>query len=54
MKKQTNLTSNIDREINEQTIQTYRSPEVYDLGKASKLLQGGSSLGKDNFNQTQW
>jgi hypothetical protein len=34
--------------------QTYRSPEIADLGKASELLQGGASVGRDNSNQTQW
>jgi hypothetical protein len=58
--QQPSLTSDIEnlqiaepmRKVNGQ--QTYRSPEVVDLGKASELLQGGSSIGRDNFNQTQW
>ena len=60
MTQQTSLTSDIEnpqvvepaRTVNGQ--QTYRSPEIVDLGKASELLQGGSSLGLDNFYQTQW
>ena len=60
MTQQTSLTSDIEnpqvvepaRKVNGQ--QTYRSPEIVDLGKASELLQGGSSLGLDNFYQTQW
>jgi hypothetical protein len=28
--------------------QTYRTPEVVDLGKASELLQGGACTGRDH------
>jgi len=31
---------------------TYRSPEVADLGKASKLLQGGARVGGDGSSLT--
>ncbi len=31
---------------------TYRSPEVADLGKASKLLQGGARTGGDGSSLT--
>lgn len=30
----------------------YRKPEIVDLGKATRILQGGSIVGHDNFNQT--
>lgn len=59
MAQQTSLTSDVEnpqvvepvRGVNGQ--QTYRSPEVIDLGKASELLQGGCMYGYDNFYQTQ-
>lgn len=34
--------------------QSYRIPEVVDLGKANELLQGGGPIGLDSFYQTQW
>jgi len=56
--QQTSLTSDIENlQVGEtaRTVtgqQTYRSPEVVDLGKASELLQGGCHYGADNFRQT--
>lgn len=58
MAQQTSLTSDVEnlqvvelaREVNGQ--QTYRSPEVVDLGKASELLQGGGCTGRDGSNLT--
>lgn len=62
MKKQTDLTKNVKtshvvesvHNVAEQSVQTYRSPEIVDLGKASKLLQGGNVAGRDNFWQTYY
>jgi hypothetical protein len=39
-------------EVSTQPVQTYRSPEVMDLGKASKLLQGGGCVGADSSSLT--
>lgn len=41
-------------ENRDDAVEPYRRPEVVDLGKASDLLQGGSRMGGDNFNQTQY
>jgi len=41
-----------NREVTAQQI--YRSPEITDLGEARELLQGGSTIGKDSSNLTQW